>query len=92
MNYTKEQIKEIKSLKYVKNCTARHIVFNKEFKEEVVKIALKKVPSKDIFRQFWFPEYVVKSTIPANAIARWKYLHERWMVEDVKWRPRKDRK
>lgn len=87
IKYTKEQITELKWNKYVKNCTEKHIVFTKIFKFEAVKFHKEIIP-KEIFKKFWFPDYVINSEIPKNAIARWeKNINDKWQIEDKKWRP-----
>ena len=39
IKYTEEQIKELKSNPNVKNATLKHIVFTKNFKLKVIKLA-----------------------------------------------------
>ena len=90
IKYNKEQIKEIKSNFSVKNCTEKHIVFTKKFKLDAVKLAKEYISAKNIFKQFWFPEYLINSDIPSSSIARWKTLAKKWIVEEKKWRPKKE--
>ena len=90
IKYTEEQIKELKTNSSVKNATSKHIVFTKEFKLQAVKLAEKYISAKEIFNQFWFPEYVINSDIPSNSLARWKKLAKKWIVEETKWRPKKE--
>ena len=40
--------------------------------------------------KFWFPEYVINSQIPSNSLSRWKKLTKKWVVEEIKWRPKKE--
>jgi len=90
IKYIKEQIKELKSNSNVKNATEKHIVFTKEFKLKAVELAEKYISAKEIFKQFWFPEYVINSDIPSNSLARWKRLTKKWIIEEKKWRPKKE--
>jgi len=90
IKYTKEQIKELKSNQAVKNATSKHIIFTKEFKLQAVKLAEKYITAKEIFKQFWFPEYVINSDVPSNSLARWKKLAKKWIIEEKKWRKKKE--
>ena len=90
IKYTKEQIQELKSNSNVKNATSKHVVFTKKFKLEAVKLSKKYISAKEIFLQFWFPEYIINSDIPSNSIARWKRLSKKWLVEEKKWRKKKE--
>lgn len=69
--YTELQRNTLKTNKYVKNCTEKHVVFTKSFKYEAIKLHKKMIP-KEIFRIFWFPEYIISWDIPKNSIARWE--------------------
>ena len=88
--YSVEQIQELKSNLNVKNATSKHVVFTKKFKLEAVKLSKKYISAKEIFLQFWFPEYIINSDIPKNSLARWKRLSKKWLVEEKKWRPKKE--
>ena len=88
--YNNSQIEELKNNINVKNCTKKHIVFTKEFKYKAVELAKKYIWAKEIFMKFWFPEYVINSQIPSNSLARWKKLTKKWVVEEIKWRPKKE--
>jgi hypothetical protein len=48
------------------------------------------ISAKEIFIKFWFPEYIINSDIPSNSLARWKRLNKKWIIEENKWRPKKD--
>jgi len=90
IKYTEEQIKELKINSSVKNATSKHIVFTKEFKLQAVKLSEKYITAKEIFKQFWFPEYVLNSNIPFNSLNRWKRLSKKWIIEKKKWRKKKE--
>lgn len=90
IKYNSIQINELKSNKYVKNATAKHIVFNKEFKIKALELSHKYMLPKEIFKKWWFPEYVVDSDIPKNSISRWKRnIKQRWEIEEKKWKHKK---
>lgn len=72
IKYIEEQIKELKNNLNVKNCTSKHIVFTKKFKIKAVELANILVWVREIFEQFWFPEYVINLVVPKNVIYRWK--------------------
>jgi hypothetical protein len=91
IKYTEEQIKELKWNLNVKNCTSKHIIFTKEFKIKAVELSKKYFSPKEIFKQFWFPEYVIFSRVPALSIDRWKRnLNKKWIIEENKWRKKNE--
>jgi len=91
IKYTEEQIKELKINSNVKNVTPKHIIFTKKFKLEAVKLAKEHISSKEIFKQFWFPEYIINSVIPKNSISRWKRnIKIKWTIEENKWQKKKE--
>ena len=91
VKYTTEQIAELLKNKYVKSCTDKNISFTKEFKLELIKQSEKWIFYKDIFKNFWFPEYIINSEIPRNSLNRWKYNLNKWNIELKKWRLKKER-
>ncbi len=91
IKYTAEQIKELKDNEYVKNCTNKHIVFKKEFKSKAIALANNYISSKEIFKECWFPKYVIFSDIPRNSLSRWKRnIKIKWVIEENKWRKKKE--
>ena len=91
VKYTEEQIKELENNKYVKRCTNKNITFTKEFKLELIKQTKNWIFYKDIFKNFWFPEYVINSEIPRNSLNRWKRnISRKWLIEENKWRKKKE--
>lgn len=92
VKYTQEQIKELKWNINVNNCTSKHIVFSKEFKIETVKLSKNYVTSKEIFKKYWFPDYVINSDVPKSSISRWKRnIKIKWQIEENKWRKKKEK-
>lgn len=86
VKYTELQRNELKANKYVKNCTEKHVVFKRCFKNKAVNLHKEMIP-KDIFRKFWFPDYIINSEIPKNSVARWeKNINDKWVIEENKWR------
>ena len=91
IKYNNEQIEELKNNINVKNCTAKHIVFTKKFKEKAIKLARNYTYPRDIFEQCGFPKYIVLSIIPQNSIARWKRnIKIKWIIEKSKWQKKKE--
>jgi len=91
IKYTESQIEELKYNLNVKNCTSKHIVFTKEFKIEALELSKKYISSKEIFKQFWFPEYIIFSRVPELSINRWKRnVNKKWIIEENKWRKKKE--
>ena len=89
-NYTKEQIKELKENKYVENCSNKYISFTDKFKLEAIKLDTKWIYHREIFKMFWFPEYIYKSKIVTQSLWNWRYKVKNkwisWLVNNVKWR------
>lgn len=91
IKYTKEQVMELLKNTYIKSCTNKNISFTKEFKIELLKQSDKWVFYKDIFKNFWFPDYIVNSEIPRNSLNRWKKnINTKWIIEENKWRKKKE--
>ncbi len=91
IKYTQKQIKELKANINVKNCTEKHIVFEKVFKFKVVKLSKEYIIPKEIFKKFWFPEYVINSRIPSLSVDRWKRnINKKWVIEETKWRKKSE--
>jgi len=88
--YTWEEIEIIKENKYVKNCTSKYITFTDEIKLEALKLYDKWLYFRDIFRQFWFPDFIISSEVPRQALKDWrkrikiKWLS--WLIGTKKWR------
>ena len=95
--YTDEQIKELKANKYVMNCTEKSIQFTDEFRKIAMKLDGKEIP-RDIFKKYWFPDYVVNSIVPEKSFKRRrKSMREKWEIWLIDnrwrnwWRPRKNK-
>lgn len=92
IKYNNEQIKELKSNKYVKSCTNKNINFTKECKIKVLELNKKWIFIKEIFQSLWFPEYVFNSKIPSKSLDRWKRnIKIKWLIEENKWRKKKEK-
>lgn len=91
IKYNKAQIDELKAIKYVKNVTSKHIIFTRECKLKVLRLSEKWIFYREIFKNLWFPEYVLKSEIPRNALIRWSKNMKNNEIEQKKWRPKKDK-
>jgi len=102
MKYNKNQIEEILNNKYVLRCSENSITFTKECKIEWVKLFNNWLSTKEIFKKFKFPEYILDSKIPKNSICRWnnKYqihwewafwiMAKRWRKLGFKWKKKID--
>lgn len=92
IRYTTSQISELKSNKYVKNCTSKNIIFTKECKIKVVELSNKGIFNREIFKILWFPEYIINSRVPELSVSRWKRnTKDNWLVELNIWRPKKEK-
>ncbi len=72
IKYISSQILELLKNKYVKNATQKHVIFKKECKIEAVNLWEKWLTSKEVFKELWFPNYIINSYIPKNSLWRWK--------------------
>jgi len=73
MQYKEEQIKELENnSKYVKQVRNNRITYTEKFKEEYWKWLKEWKSSKEIYKNLWFPEYVLNSHIPRKMKERWK--------------------
>ena len=89
--YNKVQIEEISNNPFVLRCWETWITFTKECKIESVKLWNKWLSTKEIFKKFNFPEYILDSQIPKNSICRWnnqykKYWEEAFWIMTKRWR------
>ena len=87
IKYTEAQIKELKSNKYVKNCTNKNINFTLECKQKAVQLWNQWFFTKNIFKELWFPKYIYNSNIPSVSLNRWRKNIKKWSIEFQKWRP-----
>lgn len=95
INYTKAQIEEIETNKYVEKCTTKQIRFTNKFKIELLKLSDKWIFYREIFKILWFPEYVVNSKVPERSFTRIKNTFKNkwltWLIWAKKWRPIKEK-
>lgn len=91
MIYTKEQIEELKQIKYVKKVSSKSIIFTSEAKIKSLKLKEEWLTPKEIFQKFWFPKYILNSEVPSSALFRWSKNKENWVIEKKKWRKRKEK-
>ncbi len=91
IKFNNSQITELKTNQYVKNCTSKSIIFTKNCKLKVLELDKKWIFYREIFKQLWFPKYIVNSKIPENCIFRWKRnISLKWKIEETKWRKKKE--
>jgi len=93
--YTQEEIGILKTNKYVKNCSKKYITFTDEIKIKALKLYDKWIFPRDIFRNLWFPEFIINSEVPRNAIKDWRRRIKNkwllWLVNTKKWRIKKEK-
>ena len=91
--YSKVQIKELKANKYVMNCTEKSIQFTDEFRKIAMELDGKEFP-RVVFKNYWFPDYVVNSEVPKESFKRRRRSirgkWEIWLI-DNRWRPYKNK-
>ena len=89
--YNKVQIEEILKNPYVLKCWETGITFTEKCKIESVQLWNDWLSTKEIFKKFNFPEYVLDSQIPKNAVCRWnkqyiKYWEAVFLETAKRWR------
>ncbi len=89
--YNTVQIEEILNNPYVLRCGEKWITFTKKCKIESVQLWNNWFSTKEIFKKFNFPEYILDSQIPKNAICRWnkqyiKYWKDAFWEITKRWR------
>lgn len=95
IKYNESQIEEIKSNKYVKDCTSKYITFTDEFKIKVLELDVKWIYHRKIFEDFWFPDYLINSKVVNRSLWNWRYkLKDKWLywlINTKKWRKKKEK-
>ena len=93
--YTAEQIQLLQSNQYVKACTEKYITFTDNCKIQALKLDSERWYFRDIFRYFWFPEFLITSSVPKKAMWNWKHaMKTKWignMIGQKKGRKRKEK-
>jgi hypothetical protein len=50
---------------------------------------------RDIFRHFWFPDFIVDSEVPKQTLKNWRNNMKTnwlsWLIGKRKWRPKKEK-
>lgn len=94
-NYTKEEIEELLRNPNVKTCSSKYITFTDDFKLKAFKLDKEGIYHRKIFKDSWFPEYIVKWNIPPNTLKRLRLEFKRkwveWVVSSKKWRKKKEK-
>ncbi len=92
--YNKVQIKELLNNSNVKKCSSKYITFNDDFKLLALDLDKKWMIHRDIFRKYWFPEYIINSKIPEKSLKNWRYNAKHKWIESLqntkKWRKKKE--
>ncbi len=91
IKYTESQIQELINNEYINWCSNKSITFTKECKIKAVKLRLEKLLScKEVFRELWFPEYIINTDIPNASLNRWIKNNHKWKIDLKRWRKRKE--
>lgn len=92
IKYTKAQMEELRANKYVKSLTQKYITFTDEFKIRAIELDKRYFLPREIFKEFWFPNYIINSEIPSESLKRWRRLSKsEKLVWRKKWRPKKEK-
>lgn len=93
--YTKEQLEILRINKYIKNCSPKSISFTSEFKQKTIELDTLWKYSRDIFIEFWFPDFIVNSDVPRQSLKNWRLIMKRnWLIrlaEGKRWRKKKNK-
>ena len=93
--YTKEQIEELLNNSCIKTCSSKYITFTDSFKIKALELDKNYLSPKIIFKDFWFPEYIINSKIPSLSLRRWRFNIKKkwltWLVNTKKWRKKKEK-
>lgn len=96
IEYTKKQIQELLKNPYVKNCSNKYITFTDKFKIKALELDAEWIYHRQIFKDFWFPEYIVTSKVVSNSLWNWrhkfKYEWLSWLVWTKKGRKKWEKK
>lgn len=87
--YTQKEIKILKENRYIKNISSKYISFTDEFKIKGLELNIKKWKHhKEIFEEFWFPDFIINSDIPKDTFDRLRCKSKKWLLIWKKWRPK----
>lgn len=87
IKYSEIQIEELRSNKYIKKVTQKYITFTDEFKIRAIELDKRYFLPKKIFKEFWFPSYIINSEIPSISLKRWRILSKKEkLVWGKKWK------
>lgn len=93
--YTKEEMYILRQNKYVKKCSEKYITYTDEFKIKWLEMNKKWKYHKQIFREFWFPDFIINSEIPKDTFDRLRYKSKhkwiKWIISWKKWRLKKEK-
>lgn len=93
--YSEEQIEEILSNPNVKTCSSKYITFTDEFKVKALELDKKHLLPREIFKKFWFPEYIINTKIPKQTLGTLRYKERNewisWVISSKKGKPKKEK-
>jgi hypothetical protein len=70
IDYTQEQIWNLSKNIYVEKVTSKNIIFTTEFKYLVLKSYDERLSIIEIFKKYWFPDFVINSKTPKRCLDR----------------------
>lgn len=90
IKYNKTQIEELKANVYIKAVTEKYITFTDKFKIQALELDKRYFLPREIFKEFWFPEYIINTKTPKQTLATLRYKERKWWIKQVisskKWR------
>lgn len=94
--YTEEQIALLLQNQYVAKCSPKHLTFTDVCKQEAVRLHKAGwISSKDIFRKLSFPDFIIDSDYPREALKRWRKMEKQegisWLTGKKKGRKKKEK-
>lgn len=95
IKYNETQIEELRANKYVKTVTEKYITFTDEFKIKALELDKRYFLPKEIFKEFWFPEYIINTKTPKQTLATLRYKERKgwvnWVISSKKWRKQSEK-
>ena len=95
IKYSEVQIEELRKNKYIKTVTEKYITFTDEFKIQALELDKRYFLPKEIFKEFWFPEYIINTNLPKQTLATLRYKERKGWIKQVisskKWRKKSEK-
>lgn len=95
IKYNQAQLEELRRNKYIKTVTEKYITFTDEFKIQALELDKRYFLPKEIFKEFWFPEYIINTKTPKQTLATLRYKERKewvnWVISSKKWRKKSEK-